>query len=142
VADPMRHSSQYFVSCLRYLLRVRGLTPLKRLSASTGKPLSSTVYSLASRPAHGGAIEAPVLFKDGGYYYLFTSWDKCCAGTSSTYNIRVGRATRCDRLLCSSVLITYTTPFSHNHTVYQCDRTVYGSVWCCITWWWGYVMRH
>jgi len=63
------------------------------LSSSTGKPSSSTVYSLATRTANGGAIEAPGIFKSGSYYYLFTSWDTCCAGTSSTYNIRVGRAT-------------------------------------------------
>ncbi|CAE6381027.1 unnamed protein product [Rhizoctonia solani] len=41
----------------------------------------------------GGAVEAPMLIKNGNYYYLFTSWDKCCDGTSSTYNIRVGRST-------------------------------------------------
>ncbi|KAG9104038.1 hypothetical protein FRC06_005935 [Ceratobasidium sp. 370] len=63
------------------------------LSSSTGKPSSSTVYSLAKRTAGGGAIEAPVIVKNGSYYYLFTSWDKCCSGTSSTYNIRVGRST-------------------------------------------------
>jgi len=63
------------------------------LSASTGKPSSSAIYPLAARETNGGAIEAPLLFKYGGYYYLFTSWDRCCAGTSSTYNIRVGRAT-------------------------------------------------
>jgi arabinan endo-1,5-alpha-L-arabinosidase len=65
---------------------------LEALSASTGKPSSSSVSSLAQRTAGGGAIEASVIFKYGSYYYLFTSWDKCCAGTSSTYNIRVGRS--------------------------------------------------
>ena len=29
----------------------------------------------------------------GGYYYLFTSFDICCSGTSSTYNISISRAT-------------------------------------------------
>lgn len=33
------------------------------------------------------------LAQTGGYYYLFTSFDACCDGTSSTYNIRVSRAT-------------------------------------------------
>jgi arabinan endo-1,5-alpha-L-arabinosidase len=28
-----------------------------------------------------------------GYYYLLTSWDLCCLGANSTYNIRVGRST-------------------------------------------------
>ncbi|CAE7232665.1 unnamed protein product, partial [Rhizoctonia solani] len=39
------------------------------------------------------AVEAPIIVKNGSYYYLFTSWDTCCAGTSSTYNVRVGRST-------------------------------------------------
>ncbi|KAF4617568.1 hypothetical protein D9613_005891 [Agrocybe pediades] len=63
------------------------------LSPSTGKLASSTVTSLAQRTANGGAIEASVIYKHGSFYYLFTSWDKCCQGTSSTYNIRVGRST-------------------------------------------------
>ncbi|KAF9568809.1 glycoside hydrolase family 43 protein [Agrocybe pediades] len=62
------------------------------LSPSTGKLASSTVTSLAQRTANGGAIEASVIYKHGSFYYLFTSWDKCCQGTSSTYNIRVGRS--------------------------------------------------
>ncbi|PVF96554.1 endo-1,5-alpha-L-arabinosidase [Serendipita vermifera] len=62
---------------------------LQSLSSSTGKPSSSSLTKLASRD---NGIEAPVIYKYGSYYYLFTSWDKCCAGTSSTYNIRVGRA--------------------------------------------------
>ncbi|KAF8704351.1 Glycosyl hydrolases family 43, partial [Rhizoctonia solani] len=63
------------------------------LGSNTGKPSGSTIYSLAKRTAGGGAVEAPMLIKNGNYYYLFTSWDKCCDGTSSTYNIRVGRST-------------------------------------------------
>ncbi|KAG8710184.1 hypothetical protein FRC09_000250 [Ceratobasidium sp. 395] len=62
------------------------------LSSSTGKPSGSTVYSIAKRTSGGGAVEAPIIVKNGSYYYLFTSWDKCCSGTSSTYNIRVGRS--------------------------------------------------
>lgn len=41
----------------------------------------------------GAGIEGPSLVKHGQYYYLFTSWDRCCAGADSTYNIRVGRST-------------------------------------------------
>lgn len=64
------------------------------LGSSTGKPSSSTVTSLAQRTANNGAIEASVIWKQGSFYYLFTSWDLCCQGTSSTYNIRVGRSSR------------------------------------------------
>ncbi|KAF5328660.1 hypothetical protein D9619_011678 [Psilocybe cf. subviscida] len=63
------------------------------VSPSTGKPTNSNLYSLANRPNNGGAVEASSIYKYGNYYYLFTSWDKCCQGTSSTYNIRVGRST-------------------------------------------------
>ncbi|VDB96680.1 unnamed protein product [Peniophora sp. CBMAI 1063] len=61
------------------------------LGSSTGKPSSTTFTSIAQR---GGtdAIEASAIWKQGSYYYLFTSWDTCCQGLSSTYNIRVGRS--------------------------------------------------
>jgi arabinan endo-1,5-alpha-L-arabinosidase len=39
-------------------------------------------------------IEAPFIFRKGGHYYLFISWDKCCRGKDSTYKMLVGRATR------------------------------------------------
>lgn len=65
------------------------------LTASTGKPASTAVTALAERTADNGAIEASVVWKNGSYYYLFSSWDLCCQGTASTYNIRVGRSSRC-----------------------------------------------
>jgi arabinan endo-1,5-alpha-L-arabinosidase len=37
-------------------------------------------------------IEGPFIFKKNGWYYLFTSWGKCCRGKDSTYNVRVGRS--------------------------------------------------
>ena len=46
---------------------------------------------LARRPSPD-AIEAPFLIRRGKYYYLFVSFDYCCRGVNSTYNIRVGRA--------------------------------------------------
>ncbi|KAF7346041.1 Arabinan endo-1,5-alpha-L-arabinosidase [Mycena sanguinolenta] len=65
---------------------------LEALGSSTGKPSSTAVTSLATRTADSGAIEASVIYKFGSFYYLFSSWDICCEGTSSTYNIRVGRS--------------------------------------------------
>ncbi|KOG20733.1 arabinan endo-1,5-alpha-L-arabinosidase [Streptomyces viridochromogenes] len=66
-----------------------------QLNPSTGKQLSSntTRYSLASRRTGPNAVEAPYIVKRGSYYYLFASYDTCCEGTSSTYKVKVGRAT-------------------------------------------------
>jgi arabinan endo-1,5-alpha-L-arabinosidase len=58
-----------------------------------GARTGSSLVALAARPKNGGALEAPYVVRRCGYYYLFTSWDKCCAGAASTYNMRVGRAT-------------------------------------------------
>jgi len=63
-------------------------------------------YSLAGRQRYwklpeetagdtlSSAIEAPFIFRKSGYYYLFASWDRCCAGPASTYRIVVGRSNR------------------------------------------------
>ena len=37
-------------------------------------------------------MEAPFIFRHGGHYYLFVSYDLCCRGKNSTYNVVVGRA--------------------------------------------------
>lgn len=42
--------------------------------------------------AGGGAIEAPFIYKHGGFYYLFASIDYCCRGPKSTYKMIVGRS--------------------------------------------------
>ena len=39
-----------------------------------------------------GAVEAPFIFRHGNYYYLFVSYDLCCRGKNSTYNVVVGRS--------------------------------------------------
>ncbi len=75
---------------------------MRRIDPATGK-LSTTdtaLYSLASRPRHGppktppveGSIEAPIIIRHGQYWYLFVSYDFCCRGINSTYNVKVGRA--------------------------------------------------
>lgn len=45
-----------------------------------------------SKFAGPNAIEAPFIFKHGGYYYLFVSWDYCCRGAKSNYRVAVGRS--------------------------------------------------
>ena len=40
-----------------------------------------------------GDFEAVNIFKKNGYYYFFGSKGGCCDGVSSTYNVRVARAT-------------------------------------------------
>lgn len=57
---------------------------------SDGSRADTTVRSIASRG--GGAIEGAFIVRRCGYYYLFVSFDRCCAGAQSTYNVRVGRS--------------------------------------------------
>jgi len=66
---------------------------LLKLDPETRKPSQedSTLYALATR-ARPGAVEAPFIVYRDGYYYLFVSFDQCCSGVDSTYNIRVGRS--------------------------------------------------
>jgi arabinan endo-1,5-alpha-L-arabinosidase len=64
------------------------------LSPVTGKALpGARVHHLATRPDVPYAVEGPSLVRHGRYYYLFASYDACCAGVNSTYKIRVGRST-------------------------------------------------
>ena len=57
----------------------------------TGARVGTTLTGIAARPSNGGALEGPFMVRRCGYYCLFTSWDTCCKGASSTYNIRVVR---------------------------------------------------
>jgi arabinan endo-1,5-alpha-L-arabinosidase len=65
------------------------------LNPTTGKPSGTpTPTHLAERPGvSGDPLEGAFVYQHHGYYYLFASYDYCCRGTSSTYNIRVGRST-------------------------------------------------
>lgn len=66
---------------------------LRALDRSTGlfSEADGTTYSLARRPLEK-SIEGPYIVRRGGYFYLFASFDNCCQGTASTYNVRVGRS--------------------------------------------------
>ncbi|HVU10572.1 MAG TPA: arabinan endo-1,5-alpha-L-arabinosidase [Phototrophicaceae bacterium] len=66
---------------------------LVRLDPTTRKPSQedTTLYSIAQRPAPD-ALEASFIVRREKYYYLFASFDNCCQGAASTYNVRVGRS--------------------------------------------------
>ncbi|WRZ93113.1 arabinan endo-1,5-alpha-L-arabinosidase [Streptomyces sp. NBC_01007] len=64
------------------------------LDPGTGRvKADAPVHHLATRPDAPYAVEGPYVLRHGGYYYLFASYDACCAGVNSTYRIRVGRST-------------------------------------------------
>jgi arabinan endo-1,5-alpha-L-arabinosidase len=64
------------------------------LNPRTGRAVTGApVHHLATRPDAPYAVEGPAILKHGRHYYLFASYDQCCAGMNSTYKIRVGRST-------------------------------------------------
>jgi len=70
----------------------------QQIDPTTGELLSSnpTVYSLAYRPnVQYDPIEGTSLVHKDNYYYLFASFDDCCAPNpyQDTYRIMVGRGT-------------------------------------------------
>jgi arabinan endo-1,5-alpha-L-arabinosidase len=67
---------------------------LRALEPKTGRLISADTPVVALAGRHGGAIEAPSILEHEGKFYLFVSFDQCCKGVASTYNIRVGRADR------------------------------------------------
>ena len=48
--------------------------------------------SVAAARSAPDEIEAPFIFKKGGYYYLFASFGLCCQKANSTYYVVVGRS--------------------------------------------------
>jgi arabinan endo-1,5-alpha-L-arabinosidase len=67
------------------------------IDPSTGAPsASSEPLPIASRIVTTWGIEGAFVAQHGGYYYLFVSFDDCCRGSDSTYNIRVGRSRSLD----------------------------------------------
>jgi len=70
---------------------------MRRIDPASGKfhATDTTMHSLCSRPREepiGGSVEAPFIVKHGDYWYLFVSYDRCCRGAKSTYNVVVGRS--------------------------------------------------
>ncbi|HUA66739.1 MAG TPA: arabinan endo-1,5-alpha-L-arabinosidase [Alphaproteobacteria bacterium] len=64
---------------------------LTELDPQTGlRARDHAVYPLA----WNNSIEASCLTRHENYYYLFVNWGTCCQGTNSTYEVRMGRATR------------------------------------------------
>lgn len=64
-----------------------------RIDPRTGKPFTSdpVVHDLSQRAAPD-AEEGSYVVRHGAYYYLFVSFDFCCQGVNSTYNVRVSRS--------------------------------------------------
>lgn len=68
-----------------------------KIDPATGQLVGDAAdyHHLADRSAGSDgnpAIEAPFIVKRGDYWYLFASFDQCCQGAASMYNVRVGRS--------------------------------------------------
>jgi arabinan endo-1,5-alpha-L-arabinosidase len=61
-----------------------------QLDPNTGKRIAtnSPLYALACNES----IEASYVYRHDSHYYLFVNWGRCCRGTNSTYEIRMGRS--------------------------------------------------
>ena len=70
---------------------------MRRIDPSSGKlsAADETMHVLSSRAREqpiNGSVEAPFIVRHGDYWYLFVSFDRCCRGAESTYNVVVGRS--------------------------------------------------
>ena len=63
---------------------------LEAAARQAGKRIAtnSPMYSLA----FNDSIEASYIHRHDDFYYLFVNWGRCCRGTNSTYEIRMGRS--------------------------------------------------
>ena len=72
-------------------LYLRKIDPITGMFAAD----DDTTHHLANRsagPDNTSAIEAPFIVQRDNLWYLFASFDQCCQGANSTYNVRVGRS--------------------------------------------------
>ncbi|MFF2451875.1 glycoside hydrolase family 43 protein [Isoptericola sp. NPDC058082] len=68
---------------------------LVELEWPTGKLADGALENathLVDRMMPGNPVEAPYLTRHDGWYYLFVSFDRCCQGLDSTYQVAVGRS--------------------------------------------------
>src|SRR5262249_52301789 len=63
-----------------------------RLTASSAVDTTSTATTIATRTA--AVIAGAAMVRRCGDSDFVSSWELCCLGANSTYNIRVGRSTR------------------------------------------------
>ena len=70
---------------------------MQKIDRSTGELSTDdqTYHQLANRstgPDDTSAVEAPFIVFREEKWYLFVSFDQCCQGINSTYNVQVGRS--------------------------------------------------
>ena len=65
---------------------------LHELDPISGKLKDPAAPNVDIATRFGAAIEASSILSHDGRYYLFVSYDRCCAGVASTYRIMVGRS--------------------------------------------------
>jgi len=68
--------------------------PGSPMTAIAANPLHATATTEGRREdsINKSQIEAPYLYYQNKFYYLFVNWGLCCHGVASTYNIRIGRS--------------------------------------------------
>jgi arabinan endo-1,5-alpha-L-arabinosidase len=68
-------------------------TYLIQMDAATGMPLPGAAPVHVAQRASPDALEASFMLRNAaqGQYYYFSSWNFCCRGVQSTYEVRAGR---------------------------------------------------